>query len=156
MSSSVEAQRVDASGFFIDHGTGVVIGETSLIGERVRLYQGVTLGARSFASDEQGHLVKGLLRHPIVEDDVVIYAGATIFGRIILGKGATTGCNVWLTQRAAGQSGHTGPGSSGDWLTIENQAESVVTDVERTASTRSCRGRYRSTETSTMWRRAGS
>jgi len=84
--------------FFIDHGTGVVIGETALIGERVRLYQGVTLGARSFASDELGHLVKGALRHPIVEDDVIIYAGATILGRITTGKGSTIGGNVWLTR----------------------------------------------------------
>jgi serine O-acetyltransferase len=84
--------------FFIDHGTGVVIGETAAIGQRVRIYQGVTLGARGFPSDEGGHLVKGLPRHPIVEDDVVIYAGATILGRITIGKGATIGGNVWLTR----------------------------------------------------------
>ncbi|HVZ31649.1 MAG TPA: serine O-acetyltransferase EpsC [Polyangiaceae bacterium] len=84
--------------FFIDHGTGVVIGETCSIGERVRIYQGVTLGARSFESDAEGHLIKGLPRHPIVEDDVVIYAGATILGRITIGKGATIGGNVWLTR----------------------------------------------------------
>ena len=84
--------------FFIDHGTGVVIGETAVVGERVRLYQGVTLGSRSFASDEQGRLVKGLPRHPIVEDDVVIYAGATLLGRITIGRGATIGGNVWLTR----------------------------------------------------------
>jgi serine O-acetyltransferase len=84
--------------FFIDHGTGVVIGETALIGERVRLYQGVTLGARSFSSDDEGRLVKGSPRHPIVEDDVVIYAGATILGRITIGRGATIGGNVWLTR----------------------------------------------------------
>jgi len=84
--------------FFIDHGTGVVIGETCVIGERVRLYQGVTLGARSFLSDEDGRLVKGVPRHPTVEDDVVIYAGATILGRITIGKGATIGGNVWLTR----------------------------------------------------------
>jgi serine O-acetyltransferase len=87
-----------ASSFFIDHGTGVVIGETALIGERVRLYQGVTLGARSFASDERGALIKGIMRHPIVEDDVVIYAGATILGRITIGRGSTIGGNVWLTR----------------------------------------------------------
>jgi serine O-acetyltransferase len=84
--------------FFIDHGTGVVIGETSAIGERVRIYQGVTLGARGFPIDEDGQLIKGLPRHPIVEDDVVIYAGATILGRITIGKGATIGGNVWLTR----------------------------------------------------------
>ncbi len=84
--------------FFIDHGTGVVIGETSSIGARVRLYQGVTLGARSFTSNGKGQLIKGLLRHPSVEDDVVIYAGATILGPITIGKGATIGGNVWLTR----------------------------------------------------------
>ncbi|MBV8062594.1 MAG: serine acetyltransferase [Nevskia sp.] len=84
--------------FFIDHGTGVVIGETAVIGERVRLYQAVTLGARSFPGDGGGGLQKGLPRHPIVEDDVVIYAGATILGRITVGRGSTIGGNVWLTR----------------------------------------------------------
>lgn len=83
--------------FFIDHGTGVVIGETCLIGEHVRLYQGVTLGARRFPLDERGNPTKGLPRHPIVENDVVIYAGATILGRITIGRGSTIGGNVWLT-----------------------------------------------------------
>jgi len=83
--------------FFIDHGTGVVIGETCTIGNRVRIYQSVTLGARGFPSDPNGHLLKGLPRHPIVEDDVIIYAGATILGRITIGSGATIGGNVWLT-----------------------------------------------------------
>jgi serine O-acetyltransferase len=83
--------------FFIDHGTGVVIGETAVIGHRVRLYQAVTLGAKRFAKDANGSLVKGNDRHPIVEDDVVIYAGATILGRITIGKGSTIGGNVWLT-----------------------------------------------------------
>ncbi|RZT05431.1 serine O-acetyltransferase [Duganella sp. CF402] len=85
------------AGFFIDHGTGVVIGETAVIGERVRVYQAVTLGAKRFPTDAEGHLQKGLPRHPVVEDDVVIYAGATILGRITLGKGAVIGGNVWLT-----------------------------------------------------------
>ncbi|ODT84711.1 MAG: serine acetyltransferase [Nitrosomonadales bacterium SCN 54-20] len=84
--------------FFIDHGTGVVIGETAIIGEHVRLYQAVTLGAKRFPVDEHGALVKGNLRHPIVEDDVVIYAGATILGRITIGQGSTIGGNVWLTR----------------------------------------------------------
>lgn len=84
--------------FFIDHGTGVVIGETAVIGERVRLYQAVTLGARSFPTDKDGALIKGRPRHPIVEDDVVIYAGATILGRITIGRGSTIGGSVWLTQ----------------------------------------------------------
>ena len=86
------------AGFFIDHGTGVVIGETAVIGRNVRLYQAVTLGARRFPTDEHGQLVKGAPRHPIVEDDVVIYAGATVLGRITLGRGSTIGGNVWLTQ----------------------------------------------------------
>lgn len=86
------------SGFFIDHGTGVVIGETAIIGDNVRIYQAVTLGARHFPTDDDGHLIKGDARHPIVEDDVVIYAGATILGRITIGRGATIGGNVWVTQ----------------------------------------------------------
>jgi serine O-acetyltransferase len=84
--------------FFIDHGTGVVIGETAVIGERVRLYQAVTLGAKRFSVDEQGALVKGMPRHPIVQDDVVIYAGATILGRVTIGRGSVIGGNVWLTR----------------------------------------------------------
>jgi serine O-acetyltransferase len=85
-------------GFFIDHGTGVVIGETSVIGQNVKLYQGVTLGALSFEKDENGRLVKGIKRHPEVEDNVVIYAGATILGgNTIIGKNSEVGGNVWLT-----------------------------------------------------------
>jgi serine O-acetyltransferase len=84
--------------FFIDHGTGVVVGETAIIGKGVTLYQGVTLGAKSFPLDEQGNPIKGIPRHPIVEDDVVVYAGATILGRITIGKGSSVGGNVWLTQ----------------------------------------------------------
>jgi len=84
--------------FFIDHGTGVVIGETAILGERVRLYQAVTLGAKRFETEADGTLVKGNARHPIVEDDVVIYAGATVLGRITIGKGTTIGGNVWVTQ----------------------------------------------------------
>ncbi len=88
--------RIDEK-FFIDHGTGVVIGETAVIGKRVRLYQGVTLGAKSFPLDEHGKPIKGIDRHPIVEDDVVIYSGATILGRITIGRGSSIGGNVWLT-----------------------------------------------------------
>ena len=84
-------------GFFIDHGTGVVIGETAVIGRKVRIYQAVTLGAKRFVQDEQGNLQKGQARHPIVEEGVVIYAGATILGRVTLGAGAVIGGNVWLT-----------------------------------------------------------
>lgn len=84
--------------FFIDHGTGVVIGETAVIGERVRIYQAVTLGAKRFPVGQNGDLEKGLPRHPIVEDDVVIYAGATILGRVTIGQGSSIGGNVWLTR----------------------------------------------------------
>jgi serine O-acetyltransferase len=84
--------------FFIDHGTGVVIGETAVVGDRVTLYQGVTLGAKSFQVDKStGRLVKGRPRHPIVEDDVTIYASATVLGRITVGHGSVIGGNVWLT-----------------------------------------------------------
>lgn len=85
-------------GFFIDHGTGVVIGETCVIGKNVRIYQAVTLGAKRFEVDDTGRLQKEYARHPIVEDNVVIYAGATILGRITIGEGAVIGGNVWITQ----------------------------------------------------------
>jgi serine O-acetyltransferase len=84
--------------FFIDHGTGVVIGETAIIGKHVRIYQAVTLGAKRFPTDEDGNLLKGNARHPIVEDNVVIYAGATVLGRITIGRGSSIGGNVWLTR----------------------------------------------------------
>lgn len=90
--------------FFIDHGTGVVIGETAIIGDRVRLYQNVTLGAVRFSADETGALTKGEPRHPIVEDDVVIYAGATILGRITIGRASVIGGNVWLTRNVPPES----------------------------------------------------
>ena len=83
--------------FTIDHGTGVVIGSTSIIGKNVKIYQGVTLGAKSFPLDDNGNPIKGIPRHPIVEDDVVFYAGATILGRITIGKGSVIGGNVWVT-----------------------------------------------------------
>ena len=86
------------SGFFIDHGTGVVIGETAIIGKHVRIYQAVTLGAKRFNVGEDGILEKGALRHPVLEDEVVVYAGATILGRITIGKGSSIGGNVWLTR----------------------------------------------------------
>jgi serine O-acetyltransferase len=84
--------------FTIDHGTGVVIGATSIIGKNVKLYQGVTLGAKSFPLDEEGNPIKGILRHPILEDDVIVYSNATILGRITVGKGATVGGNIWVTE----------------------------------------------------------
>lgn len=83
--------------FFMDHGTGIVIGETTIIGRDVRVYQGVTLGAKSFPLDEHGNPLKGMPRHPVVEDGVTIYAGATILGRITIGRGAVIGGNVWVT-----------------------------------------------------------
>jgi serine O-acetyltransferase len=83
--------------FFIDHGTGVVIGETAWIGNRVKIYQGATLGARSFPLDEFGFAVKGLKRHPTIEDDVVIYSGATILGDIVIGARSTVNGNAWVT-----------------------------------------------------------
>ncbi|SEA01078.1 serine O-acetyltransferase EpsC [Variovorax sp. YR216] len=104
--------KIDA-GFFIDHGTGVVIGETAVIGKRVRIYQAVTLGAKRFPTDAEGNLQKGQPRHPIVEDDVVIYAGATILGRVTLGKGATIGGNVWITDDVP-------PGASVSQASLQN------------------------------------
>ena len=90
------------SGFFIDHGTGVVIGETCVIGKRVKLYQGVTLGALSFAKDDQGNLVKGIKRHPDVGDRAIIYAGATILGgETVIGHDSVIGANVWLIHSVA-------------------------------------------------------
>jgi serine O-acetyltransferase len=84
-------------GFFIDHGTGAVIGETAIIGNNVRIYQGVTLGAKNFPIDPNGALIKALPRHPVIENNVVIYAGATILGRVTIGEGSEIGGNVWLT-----------------------------------------------------------
>lgn len=88
--------------FFIDHGTGVVIGETCEIGSNVKIYQGVTLGAKSFELDEHGNPVKGVKRHPNIEDDVIIYSGATILGGdTVVGRGSVIGGNVWLTTSVA-------------------------------------------------------
>ena len=84
--------------FTIDHGTGVVIGATCIIGNHVKLYQGVTLGAKSFALDDNGHPIKGIPRHPILEDNVIVYSNATILGRITIGKGTVIGGNVWVTE----------------------------------------------------------
>lgn len=84
--------------FTIDHGTGVVIGATCIIGNHVKLYQGVTLGAKSFPLDEEGNPIKGIPRHPILEDHVIVYANSTILGRITIGKGATIGGNIWVTE----------------------------------------------------------
>ena len=91
-------------GFFIDHGTGVVIGETCDIGRNVKLYQGVTLGALSFPRDADGNIIRGMKRHPTLEDEVVVYANATILGGdTVIGKHAVIGSNVWLTQSVAPQ-----------------------------------------------------
>ena len=85
-------------GLFIDHGSGVIIGETTVIGDNVTLYQGVTLGAKSFPLDADGKPIKGIPRHPILEDDVIVYSNATILGRITVGRGATVGGNIWVTE----------------------------------------------------------
>ncbi len=84
--------------FTIDHGTGVVIGATCIIGNNVKLYQGVTLGARSFPLDDDGNPIKGIARHPILEDNVIVYSNATVLGRITIGKGTVIGGNVWVTE----------------------------------------------------------
>jgi serine O-acetyltransferase len=90
------------TGFFIDHGTGVVIGETCDIGRNVKLYQGVTLGALSFPRDAAGNIIRGMKRHPTLEDEVVVYANATILGGdTVIGRGAVIGSNVWLTHSVA-------------------------------------------------------
>ncbi len=87
--------------FTIDHGTGVVIGATCVIGNNVKIYQGVTLGAKSFPLDENGNPIKGISRHPILEDNVVVYANATILGRVTIGEGCVVGANVWVTKDMA-------------------------------------------------------
>jgi serine O-acetyltransferase len=84
--------------FFIDHGTGVVIGETSVIGDNVKIYQGTTLGAMSFPKDERGRVIKGGKRHPTIEDNVTIYAEATILGDVVIGKNSIIGGNVWIKE----------------------------------------------------------
>lgn len=89
------------SHFTIDHGTGVVIGATSIIGNHVKLYQGVTLGAKSFPLDAQGNPIKGIDRHPILEDNVIVYSNSTILGRITIGHDAIIGGNVWVTEDVA-------------------------------------------------------
>lgn len=89
--------------FTIDHGTGVVIGETCIIGNNVKLYQGVTLGAKSFPLDDAGNPIKGIPRHPIIEDDVVVYANATVLGRITIGRGCVVGANTWVMDDMAPQ-----------------------------------------------------
>lgn len=107
--------------FFIDHGTGVVIGETTVIGEHVKLYQGVTLGAKSFAVQADGTLVKGNKRHPNIGSNVVIYAGATILGGdTYIGDHCVIGGNVWLTHSVE-------PGKR--VLTAREQTEFVTTDI---------------------------
>ena len=84
--------------FTIDHGTGVVIGATCIIGNNVKLYQGVTLGAKSFPLDSDGNSINGIPRHPILEDNVIVYSNATILGRITIGKGCIVGANIWVTE----------------------------------------------------------
>lgn len=116
--------------FFIDHGTGVVIGETTIIGKHVRIYQAVTLGAKRFPIDEDGNLLKGKARHPIVQDGVVIYAGATVLGRITIGRGSTIGGNVWLTHSVPENSNITQANSLSNSLETEincgNKKETTI------------------------------
>ncbi len=98
------AARIGES-FFIDHGTGVVIGATCIIGSRVKLYQGVTLGAKSFPKADDGSLIKGIERHPIIGDNVIVYSNTTLLGRINIGEFARIGANMWITEDVpAGQS----------------------------------------------------
>lgn len=111
--------------FFIDHGTGVVIGETAIIGANVRLYQHVTLGARSPLGDAGGAPRERYARHPIVEDDVVIYAGATILGRVTIGRGATIGGNVWLLQDVPPDSVVVQP----EAIVLADRAADIVSDA---------------------------
>ena len=89
--------------FTIDHGTGVVIGATCVIGDHVKLYQGVTLGAKSFPLDADGNPIKHVPRHPVIEDNVVIYANATVLGRITIGEGCVVGANTWVLEDMAPQ-----------------------------------------------------
>ena len=98
------AARIGES-FFIDHGTGVVVGATCIIGSRVKLYQGVTLGAKSFPKADDGSLIKGIERHPIIGDNVIVYSNTTLLGRINIGESARIGANMWITEDVpAGQS----------------------------------------------------
>ena len=115
------------SGFFIDHGTGVVIGETSLIGKNVRIYQAVTLGAKRFPKDASGNLEKGWARHPIVQDDVVIYAGATILGRVTIGHGAVIGGNVWITDDVP-------PGTNVTQARLQRDSSAEILNLETRAA----------------------
>jgi serine O-acetyltransferase len=96
--SDIHPGAIIGPGFFIDHGTGVVIGETAVIGRGVKLYQGVTLGALSFRKDEDGNPIKGIKRHPNLEDNVTIYAGATVLGgKTTIGRNSVIGGNCWIT-----------------------------------------------------------
>ena len=117
--------------FFIDHGTGVVIGETTTIGEHVKLYQHVTLGAKSFAVEEDGSLVKGIKRHPDIGDNVVIYSGATVLGgKTRIGNGCVIGGSVWLTHSVeAGKMVLARAAVSGDLLLRDNLPDSLAEDA---------------------------
>jgi len=94
----IHPAAVIGENFFIDHGTGLVIGETTEIGNNVRIYQGVTLGALSFPVDDKGNIMRGKKRHPTIEDDVIIYSNATILGDTVIGKGSVIGGNTWITE----------------------------------------------------------
>ncbi len=109
--------------FFIDHGTGVVIGETTIIGDNVKIYQGTTLGALSFPKDERGRVIKGGKRHPTIENNVTIYAEATILGDVTIGKGAVVGGNVWLKESVP--AGVTVTTPTADLVYIKNKTPNV-------------------------------
>ena len=109
--------------FFIDHGTGVVIGETSVIGDNVKIYQGDDAGALSFRRDERGRIIKGGKRHPTIEDDVTIYAEATILGDVTIGKGAVIGGNTWIKESVPPGGGTVTKPRIRNWCTASRTAE---------------------------------
>lgn len=113
--------------FFIDHGTGVVIGETTVIGDNVKLYQGTTLGALSFPKDERGRIIKGRKRHPTIEDNVTIYAEATILGDITIGKDAVVGGNVWIKKSVP--PGFTVTTADADLVTKDRQSKGDLYEI---------------------------
>ncbi len=122
--------------FFIDHGTGVVIGETTEIGNHVKLYQGVTLGALSFPTDGEGNLLRGHKRHPTIGDHVIVYASATILGgRTVIGHHSVVGSSVWLTQerRTAHDSGAGSPAAENAQRSGRDAAGAELRDLEAAA-----------------------
>jgi serine O-acetyltransferase len=119
--------------FFIDHGTGVVVGETTVIGQHVKIYQGVTLGAKSFQKDEKGRVVKGIKRHPNIEDNVTIYAGATILGPVTIGKDSIIGGNVWLLESVPAKTVVYAEGGQVKMKTAASEREKMIGHAEHGA-----------------------